>query len=291
MVFSLVLATCGRFNEVKAFLESLIIGTYSLEDIEVIIVDQNDKIDLTSIVNEYKNKIKLIHIKSNVKGLSKNRNIGLEHSSGKFIGFPDDDCEYLPNTLEIINFEFDKNNVDLLLGRIVERDDSDSLRVWDKSTATINTKNFYKKCSSITAFFNKETTNLKFNENLGVGAYFGACEDADLIYRNCKKNLNVQYTPNIKIYHPHYNSNNNMSKEKIYSYGLGFGAMISENLDGDMIILFIKAQGYHFLKMLFYFCSGNFKKSKNSYISLLSRFVGVIKYRKRDKQEGIISDR
>ncbi len=43
-----------------------------------------------------------------------------------------------------------------------------------------------------------------------------------------------------------------MDDKKIYSYGLGFGAMVKSNFDFSMLILFIKAEGYHFLKSLIY---------------------------------------
>ena len=277
--FSLVLATYGRKEEVKSFIDALLKSKYDLNLIELIIVDQNDVIDLDNMINKYKNKIKIKHIKSKIKGLSKNRNIGLRNATGEIVAFPDDDCEYLKETLKIVNDRFNEKKYDLVLGRIVQRDGSDSLRIWDKERKTVTTKNYYKKCSSITVFLNKKTAKVELNEKLGVGEYFGACEDADLIYRNCKANLKVEYLPEIKVYHPHYNSDNNMTNEKIYSYGLGFGAMVSENLDFDMIILFIKAQGYHFLKMLIYFCEIDFKKSKNSYIALISRFKGLIKYK------------
>ena len=277
--FSLVLATYGREKEIKSFIEALLKSDYDLKLVELIVVDQNDIINLDNIIDEYKNEINLKHIKSKIKGLSKNRNIGLKNAVGEIVAFPDDDCEYLKETLKVANEKFNENKCDLVLGRIVQRDDSDSLRIWDKGKSKVNGINFYKKCSSITVFINRKTAKIEMNEQLGVGEYFGACEDADIIYRNCKAGLNIEYTPDLKIYHPHYNSDNNMNNTKIYSYGLGFGAMVSANMDMNMVILFVKAQGYHFLKMLICFCKFDFKKAKNSYIALISRFKGLIKYK------------
>lgn len=278
-IFSLILATYGRVQEVEAFLESLVLCEYDKEYIEVIIVDQNDKINLNKIIDKYKNKLTIKHIKSDIKGLSKNRNIGLEQATGSIIAFPDDDCEYLNKTLNKVNNLFNDFKHDIILGRIIERDGNDSLRIWDKEKKDINTKNFYKKCSSITMFLKKDCAEIKLNEKLGVGEYFGACEDADLIYRNCKKNINIKYLPDIQIYHPHYDSNKNMSEEKIYKYGLGFGAMVKSNLDIDMSILFVKAQGYHFLKMLLSYIKLDFRQGKKSYIAFVSRIKGVMIYK------------
>ena len=66
-----------------------------------------------------------------------------------------------------------------------------------------------------------------------------------------------------------------MSDEKIFSYGLGFGAMIRSNFDYYMFILFIKAQSYHLIKMLRGLVLLNKGSVKRSYIALKSRFIGI----------------
>ena len=128
--FSLIMATYGREKEVDSFLKTIRKSNYNLELVEIIIVDQNDKISLDEIVSKY-NDLNIKHIKSEVKGLAKNRNIGLRESSGGIVAFPDDDCEYLPDTLKVINDIFEQDfSIDVVMGRIVERDGSDSLRKW-----------------------------------------------------------------------------------------------------------------------------------------------------------------
>ena len=139
------MATYGREKEVESFLKSLKKSNYDLSLVEVIIVDQNDKIDLNPIVETH-NDLNIKQIKSTVKGLAKNRNIGLEQSYGGIVAFPDDDCEYLPDTLNIISDIFEANSeIDVVMGRIVERDGSDSLREWPKEEIKISKSNFYTK--------------------------------------------------------------------------------------------------------------------------------------------------
>ena len=248
--FSLIMATYGREKEVGEFLSKLKINDYPKEKIEVIIVDQNDR----------------------------NRNIGLSKATGDIIAFPDDDCEYISDTLIKVNNYLNTSDSNIVMGRIIERDGSDSLRTWKKENFEVNKSNFYTSCSSVTMFFKKENTSLLFNENLGAGAKFGSCEDSDILYRNLKANNKVLYKSDIKIYHPHYDSNENMSREKIYSYGLGFGAFVKSNLDINTIMLFVKAQGYHMIKILYYLLTFKFDKCKNSYISFISRVNGLISY-------------
>lgn len=282
--FSLVMATYGRSKEVGAFLESIANIHYNKEKIQIIIVDQNDKINLDEIIKPYVSKLDITHIRSDKKGLSLNRNIGLKNVTGDIIAFPDDDCEYMEDTLEIINNYFNENNHNILMGRIIERDGSDSLRAWPKKFMDIDKSNFYTKCSSVTMFLKLKNCKVKFNNNLGAGTKFGACEDADLIYKNIKSVGKVKYNPDVKIYHPHYDSNHNMAEAKVYSYALGFGAMVRDNLDFSMIVLFIKAEGYHFLKIIYGLLKFNGQLAKKSYLAFMGRIKGFIRFNGSDGQ-------
>ena len=137
--------------------------SWKSNEVEVIIVDQNKEIDLEPIISKYKEKIKVVHIKSNERGLALNRNKGLEIATGDIIAFPDDDCEYLVDTLNIVNNYFENEHCDLLMGRIVERNGEDSLREWPKEKIEINKNNFYTKCSSVTMFLDSKKCFVKFN--------------------------------------------------------------------------------------------------------------------------------
>ena len=268
------MATYGREKEVESFLNSLKKSNYDLSLVEVIIVDQNDKIDLNHIIERH-NDLNIKHIKSTVKGLAKNRNIGLEESHEGIVAFPDDDCEYLPDTLNIISNIFESNSeIDVVMGRIVERDGSDSLRKWPKEEIKISKSNFYTKCSSVTMFY-RNGSSLRFNEKLGAGNYLGSCEDSDILYRALKSSKNIVYKPEVQIYHPHYSSDTNMNEGKVRSYGLGFGAFCKFNFDFNICILFIKAEVFHVLNTIIGICTFNKEKIRKGYIAFSSRLKGL----------------
>ena len=65
MDISLVVPTYGRYEEVETFLYSLSQQTYSLQKVEVIIVDQNDYIDLSPIINKYAALLNIVYRKIN----------------------------------------------------------------------------------------------------------------------------------------------------------------------------------------------------------------------------------
>ena len=99
--YSLIIPTLGRTIQIKALLDSLKKSSY--KDFEIIIVDQNEDDRLCPIIEEFEQKFELRHEKVTFKGATKARNYGFNLSQGEYIMFPDDDCEFLPDTLSVIN--------------------------------------------------------------------------------------------------------------------------------------------------------------------------------------------
>ena len=98
---------------------------------------------MEEIISEYTH-LNIIHVKSNTKGLSYNRNIGLEYAEGEYIAYPDDDCEYYPNTLKEVEEAFQKNpESNLILGRIIDKSGNDVIRKWSKQTVNITKQLLY----------------------------------------------------------------------------------------------------------------------------------------------------
>jgi glycosyltransferase involved in cell wall biosynthesis len=272
---SLILATYGRKIEVHQFIDSLISQSLPKKSFELIVVDQNDTIDLSDIKNKYLNILNIVYIKSPVKGLSKNRNIGLGYASGRYVAFPDDDCIYYPDTLSTVIYLFSKlDDVDVLMGSIYDvKNEKDVLRSWPEKNICINKVNFYKLVTSITIF--SKNTNMNFDENLGVGAKFGSNEDAEYIYRYLCMKSNVVYTKSIKVWHPEQRFTI-IPNQKIYSYGMGFGAFVAKYKSTELLLIFFVAITFHFCKMIYYFILCDFGRSKCSWIAFHSRLFGLL---------------
>lgn len=280
--FSLVMATYGRLEEIDYFFDSILSSDYDLNKVEIIVVDQNDKICLDDIIKKYNSLLNIKHIKSEVKGLSKNRNIGIRESKGEYIAFPDDDCKYMKDTLKKVESYFENNKeVYAVMGRIVDEDNNDCIRKWSKEDEIITKMNFYTKLSSITLFKrNKKEEKQYFNEQMGVGAPFGSNEDANIIYKSLKSGKIIKYYSDIVLYHP--KPPQYIELNKVYSYGLGFGALCKENLDMNMIMLFIKVILYHLLRMFMGILTLNKEEIKLRSKYVQSRINGFIKYKRKD---------
>jgi len=223
MKFSLVMATLGRDKEPALFLESLKNQTY--KDYELIIVDQNEDDRIDNVVSAYSMDITVI--KSGIKGLSYNRNIGIKHITGDIISFPDDDCEYEPDTLMKIAAFFNEN-ADYSFYTCNTKDKYKSGSVFHglKKDCNVNFIKFLNTGISFTMFYKKETlTDFTFDEKLGVGTQFGSGEDSDLILYLLKNKFKGRYFANTFIFHP---AKKELLPQRVVTYSLGHGAMFKK---------------------------------------------------------------
>lgn len=268
MIISLVIATIHRIKELENLFESLVKVKYDKQKLEVIIVDQNQDERLKKIIEEYKKYLRIKYIKSNIVGLSKNRNIGIKNSSGEIICFPDDDCQFLSDTLQNVYKEFKNNKIDVLLGRIVDENNINCIRNWSKTYKKITKYNFYLNTSSITLF--KRNKKELFDEEFGVGAKYGACEDSDFLFKELKNKKKVLYSPNVILYHPSFKGK--ITIKKANNYGIGFGAFCKKNLCFSILILYLCSQGLFLFRMM-----KNYLKDKDEYDIAKSGFIGRVK--------------
>ena len=220
MKFSLVMATLGRDKETALFLESLKNQTYT--NYELIIVDQNKDDRIDKIVSSYNLNITLI--KSSIKGGSYNRNIGIKRITGDIIGFPDDDCEYEPDTLKKIADFFNENaGYSIYTCNTKDKYKCGSVFRGLKKDCNINLFNFLNTGIFFSMFFRKEAlSDFSLDERLGVGTYFGSGEESDLLLYLLYKKLKGRYFANNFIFHP---AKKELLPQRVVTYSLGHGAM------------------------------------------------------------------
>ena len=228
--FSLILATVGRTEELKKFLEHLHMQTYA--NFELIVVDQNDDDRLVPILKDYKEKFSILHLRSK-KGLSRARNVGLRYVSGDIVAFPDDDCWYPPDLLErVANFFEEHPGVDGLTGRSVDENLSPSTTRWDFSKGIINRLNVFKRATSISMFIKIYNHDECFDETLGVGAGtpWGSGEEMDYILRLLEKGQRIYYDPNLFVYHPQViRQFDALAIQRAFDYSCGMGRLLRKH--------------------------------------------------------------
>lgn len=238
MKIYLLMPTIGRVDEIQDFILSI-----NNKDVptQLLIADQNELGFLDPCVLKKNNNLEIVYYHSQQKGLSFNRNLlinKLDDDEG-IIAFPDDDCLYYEDTLELTKSFFQNNaDVDIVIGSIYDRENHLYLfKKWPVKRKKVNFFNVYFLSSSITIFVRKPNSQL-FDEHLGAGALYGSCEDPDYLYCALKKGKKIVYEPSIQVWHPApvYQK---MSLEKVSSYAKGFGYFVRKDVDLFKIILLI----------------------------------------------------
>ena len=227
MKFSLIMATLGRSDETEIFLHSLDLQDY--RNFELIIVDQNEENILESIIDKYRDKFHIKHIRIKEKGLSLARNVGMKYVTGDIVAFPDDDCAYSEGILTFINKFFKNNNkIDFVTFKLRDKDtQEDSNLKWYDQNVEITYKNIFRTVISPSIFIKiKSIKDVFFDENLGVGRKYGSGEESDMALELLHRGYRGMYLIDFIIYHP----NKKEPMNKIYSYGLGYGAVIKKHV-------------------------------------------------------------
>jgi glycosyltransferase involved in cell wall biosynthesis len=231
MKVSLILATKGRVEEVDRFVRSLAHQGHG--DLELIVVDQNEDSRLEAILAGAKLPFPIIHLRSK-SGLSHARNVGLASATGDIISFPDDDCWYPEGLLARVVSEFRSDrSVDGLTGRSEDGQGQASGGNFSRDHGRVDLNNVWKRGISYTIFLRSSVCSAvgPFDEELGVGAHtpFGSGEETDYLIRTIKLGFNIQYLPDLVVFHPNpilYNSNH---CSKAFRYGVGMGRVLSKH--------------------------------------------------------------
>lgn len=221
------MATLGRFDEIKVFMDSL--NSQNYKNFELIIVDQNEENILRDLIASYREKFKIEHVRIKEKGLSLARNIGLKYVTGDIIAFPDDDCAYSDGILYFIKEFFLKNDeIRFLTFKLKDKETGeDSNLKWYNHDVEITNKNIFRTVISPSIFIKfKNIDDIFFDENLGVGRKFGSGEESDMALELLHRGYKGMYLTKFIIYHP----NKKAPINKIYDYGLGYGAIIKKQV-------------------------------------------------------------
>ena len=180
-MFSLVVCTVDRFDRLERLFQSL--RAQTCRDFEVVLVDQNPDDRLVPVIENYRSSFPINHLRS-PKGLSLARNRGLAVSGGAYVGFPDDDCWYRPETLADVASKFRRHGeLCVVTGRTVDASDKPSLSPSGNLEVDVDRKNYLSCGNSNSIFVTRQLLDVigGFDERLGVGAVtpFQSGEEAE----------------------------------------------------------------------------------------------------------------
>ncbi len=228
---SLILATVGRTLELNRLFDSLASQTF--HDVEIIVVDQNADDRLQPVLRRARCLGLLIrHVRHHPPNLALARNAGIAVASGQWLGFPDDDCWYEPDTLARIMLRL--RRADRPAGVICHWAEQDApqpagLLSWERSSRF---RDF--PVSSITLFFSRALIQQVggFDGRLGVGQWFGAGEETDLVLRALRSGATLAHEPLAVVHHraePALVARSRIARRSALMRARGTGAMYAKH--------------------------------------------------------------
>ncbi len=221
---SAVVATMGRSDEIHPLLKSFQRQSRPID--EIIVVDQNEDDRMAVILKTYPDlPIRHIHDPA-LRGLNKSRNHGWRAGTGDIVFFPDDDCHYPDDFIEICLRTLERTDADIVTGRCPEgrggRYESEEMFVDRRTVWTTQVE---------WIIVSKRTVLEKthgFDENLGVGAgtFWGAGEAQEYSLKAMACGFREYYNPAIIAHHPPLDldgmSSENIERFSRYSTGMGY---------------------------------------------------------------------
>lgn len=244
MKFSLVLSTRGRTDELRRFLRSLADQEHE-GTVELLLVDQNPDDRLAPIIAEYRDRIHIVHLRSE-PGLSRGRNVGLAHANGDVVAFPDDDCRYTPGVLAAVEARLQDPGVDGVTGRGMDEQGREVLS-FDRQAGLLTRRNVFRRVVSYTLFLRTSVVEAvgPFDEAMGPGAgtLWWAGEEMDYTFRVVDAGFAVFYDPAIVALHPATSQDDDAAMlERTYHYRAGFGRICRKHFSHAYAL-------YHFLRL------------------------------------------
>jgi glycosyltransferase involved in cell wall biosynthesis len=199
---TLIVATVGRTIELDALFDSLAAQTF--KDFDVIVVDQNTDERLAPHLHRARMLgLTLTHIRNHPANLSAARNAGIALATGEWIGFPDDDCWYDPRLLEHLSERFRCR--DPMSGAAVRWAEFGHPQVSAPSLSWTRSRMFRDiPVASFMLFFHRRLFERigNFDCQLGVGLWFGAAEETDLVLRALRHGALLTWHPSAMVHHP-----------------------------------------------------------------------------------------
>lgn len=225
---SIVLPTLGRMKEVDALLASIYSsGINPRYKVEIIVIDQNFSDLLDDVILKYSNKAyPITQYKVSFRGLSKAKNFGTTKAKGRYVCFIDDDAEFIKDSVNLALCELESNTADVVSGRCIDRDGNDSVCQFDDMESMLTLDNFEGKFVESTMFFNTDLCHrYSYDVEMGVGAFYGAEEGYDLVYRLLRDGIRIKFNPEIKFYHPQtvLSRESQSAIRRAFTYRCGYG--------------------------------------------------------------------
>lgn len=224
----MVVATIGRSDELSPLLQSLC--AQGRRDFEIIVVDQNPDDRLVPVLADKGAGLNIVHLRTEIRGVCRARNLGAAHARGSWLLFPDDDCWYPGDFLDRLDAVRASHPADFYSGRAASTDGRDIMGTFEPTAMPITRATVWTTLIEWMLTVRKTAFMAAggFDENIGPGAKtaWGAYEVQDLALNLLSNGSRGYYDPALIGHHPEDISDRttaaNIAKMRVYSGGLGY---------------------------------------------------------------------
>lgn len=248
MNLNIVVATHNRSANVRDLLEGLLRCRISSGwDWDIWVIDNNSNDATPDTVSQFvaASPNRIHYLFEPVPGKSVALNRGIRKSSGDVVVFTDDDCIPDPCWLENIAREFScRPELGILGGRIELYNPQDlpiTIRTSGERRLLSNAADVFSFIAGCNMAVRRGVLDLVggFDTRLGPGApRVTAAEDPDYIYRAFRKEVRIEYVPDVLVFHNHGRRSANDARNLRRHYLRGRGAFYAKHvLEGDKTAL------------------------------------------------------
>ncbi len=221
---SIVIPTKNEGDIIERCLSSIQKMDYSREEYEVIIVDGYSTDNSVEIAKKY--GCKVIYENSGVIGGA--RNIGVEHSRGKYIVFTDADCIVERRWLKKLLKNFEDSNVVSVGGPNITPDDDNDFAKCVGTVLSLLSKvgaRYGFNENAVREIYHNPTCNVAYRKDYfkevgGFNEKLVTCDDEELDYRLREKRYKILYVPDLGVLHYRRSTWRKMIK-MAFTYGVG----------------------------------------------------------------------
>lgn len=205
---SIVIATRDRNELVLQTVESIMENSF--EQFELIIVDQSKNQLTKESLDRYSGDARLHYVHSDLIGLSRSRNLGIQLARAEIIAMTDDDCIVLPGWLDKMLAAFNQYPlVGLVFGQVIAVSHDTSLgfipdyRIEKVTLGRLPLDKLKMRGIGACMGIRKKTWEMLggFDEMLGAGGLLRSCEDGDMAFRTLLSGWYVLETPDLIVHH------------------------------------------------------------------------------------------
>lgn len=224
-MFSLIVATMGRDQELRALFDSILAQQWP--SLDIILVDQNRDDRLAPIAAEYAQRLPLRHIRTPRPHANAARNLGLCAAIGDIVAFPDDDCTLPPGTLAQVASAFRDPALQVLTGPAASPAGGLGSGRWHGEGGPITLRTVWTSVIEFNLWLRRDTALALggFDEALGPGSPLGSAEGNDLVCRALAAGHAARYDPALLVVHPDKRLSD-VAAERAHRYGAGLGFVL-----------------------------------------------------------------